>query len=91
MLRRDLIRSIFCLPMLRDNHMPDVVHVPVTEKHIMMFCDSRSVNIDALVRLPAPAGVAIDIIPLKLRPGQTIEDAVRLYEVRAGESLDAES
>jgi hypothetical protein len=54
--------------------------------HYILFADAQAMNIEHLTDLipgtpPLPDNCFIEIVPLKLRNGQTIDDAVRLYQV----------
>ena len=53
--------------------------------HYIVFADAQVININNLAELipdhPLPDHCFIEIIPLKLRNGQTIDDAVRIYRM----------
>jgi hypothetical protein len=56
--------------------------VKVTPRFYILFFDERALNVEALANEPIPLpDVEMELIPLKLFGGRTIEDAVRLYEV----------
>lgn len=84
MLRRDLIRSMVGLPMLRPEQWPSgSVTVQVSEKHILIFYDIRTINVDTLTRIRPPKdGTVYSLIPVFLNRDQNIEDAIRLYEIK---------
>jgi hypothetical protein len=48
----------------------------------ILFVDPQAVNIDALVDSSDP-GVEVIVVPVKLREDQTMDEAVRLYEVQS--------
>jgi hypothetical protein len=54
--------------------------------HYILFADAQTINIDNLAESTGVPGLPdncfIEIVALKLRPGQTIDDAVRLYKVQ---------
>lgn len=53
------------------------------EQHFMMFVDAMVVDVHELAECAhyLPSGTVIQIIPLKLRPGQTVPEAVEIYEL----------
>jgi hypothetical protein len=52
---------------------------PLTPGNYILFVDSSAVDVRELRGVPAPESVSMEIIPLQLNDGQSIEDAVALY------------
>lgn len=85
--RRDLLKSLLpvaFLPQLTINGKKTASEAAaIPPGHYLMFVDAMVCDIYELLGGPnvLPEGTTIHIIPLKLRPGQTIDDAVRIYEL----------
>jgi hypothetical protein len=88
--RRAFIWKVATVPLAACAVLDGKVASAVTPKfeansHYILFADAQAINIDNLTELipapPLPDNCFIEIVPLKLRSGQTIDDAVRLYKV----------
>jgi hypothetical protein len=95
--RRTLIHAIAAMPIIpllssRTYHGPaleaeekiEVAAAAVRPGKYVVFVDAMAVDFDQLVNTPLPfPDVVMDVIPLRLGAGQTIDDCVRIYEVKS--------
>ena len=83
--RREALRSIAFIPLLgKSGSSASAVQIGV--KHFVLFFDEQVCDVEDLINLRTPDGVpppdaVVYFVPLKLRFEQTIDDAIRLYEV----------
>ncbi|MBA0086343.1 MAG: hypothetical protein HRJ53_15285 [Acidobacteria bacterium Pan2503] len=80
--RRELIKALLPIPLV-----PEFINAqPVTVAEIkpgnyMLFFDPQVIDVDQLVLgMPFPHCM-LQFVPVKLRQGQTIDDAVKLYKL----------
>lgn len=60
------------------------VNAKLESGHYLLFVDPQAVNIEDVAGAASPMlppDCFIEIISVKLKPGQTMDDAVRLYQV----------
>lgn len=86
--RREALKSLAFIPILGKSG-SSASAVQLGTKHFLLFFDNQACDVSDLINLETPEGlqgpeVVIYYVPLKLRFEQTIEDAVRLYEVDSG-------
>lgn len=92
MQRRELLRSLAGLPLVSLYTKPELrdkaaaVALP-TKYHLLIFIDSRTVDPSALVEALNPFGIDYSIATVKLREGQSIQDAVQIYKVSEEKEL----
>lgn len=89
MLRRTLLKAVASLPLLPfSGALKEVLDIPeqadISAAHLddgmyVLFVDDKTIEVDKLAALPW-SGPPMEIIPLRLNHGQTIEDAVALYK-----------
>lgn len=88
--RRELIKSIVpaaMIPTLTVNGITKAAAVLVPKGYYMLFVDVVSVDVDGLAATSLPdvaQDIVMDVIPVKLRSGQSIQDAIALYKVTDG-------
>lgn len=82
--RRDLLKSLVPVALVPTLTVEGKAASEATLMHpgtYLMFIDEMVVNLDDLAGSVLPVGITVHIFGLKLRPGQNIDDAVRLYEL----------
>lgn len=84
--RREALKSLAFIPLLGAKG-SSASAIQVGTKHFLMFFDVQCVDQSNLAETfmggfpDAPLDAVVYFVPLKLRYEQTIEDAIRLYEV----------
>lgn len=88
--RREVLQLLSATPLLRvvvpDSNV-DAQQAELTKGFYVMFVDRDSVNLEDLSKTEIPEGIEMQVIPLKLRSNQTIDDAIKLYRVDPKERL----
>lgn len=78
--RRNLLKSIVGVPLIAIA--PGAKALATKDKHYLLFFDRDTVNIDELASREFPQlpnGFVMELIPVRLRAGQTIDDAIKVY------------
>lgn len=82
--RRGLLQLLPALPLLpnldvRGNQQGVVAKV--TPRYYMIFVDTEAFNLDTVLEMTIPVpDVEMEFFALRLKYGQTIDDAVKIYE-----------
>lgn len=80
--RRDALKALALIPVAQGAKV-----VPIGDparKQYFMFFDARTIDIETFAYATPAADALIWFVPVKLCAGQTIEDAVCMYEVPDG-------
>ena len=83
--RRALLKLLPALPFFPQlvvNGQTVSAGVQVAPRFLVMFFDAAVVDVEELVQLASPVPeLTIEYVPLRLRHGQKLEDAVKIFEV----------
>lgn len=82
--RRELVKNLVALPLvttLRIDGKAACSGTPIPAGHYLLFYDEVVVDVDGLIEGPIPENTVFTLIGLRLKSGQTIEDAIRIYKI----------